>query len=320
MANAGEMLNRATPRSLVILDELGRGTATMDGIAVAAATLDSLVGTRQCLTLFRCVLVAGRETCWVWLSFVHCRAVSSFLKASGQRPTSKQTCPTPPPGPSALHMDSTHYPELWSEAESNEHVAVFHMAFEQQLPGSGPDHPNSRAGSGGCDGGSGSSSKSTDASGAGPPLVFLYTVRAGGADRSFGLNVARLAGLPAPVISRAAHIAAHMQELSEQQRRQEQEHGQKHEKEQQQGQQQPQQQPQEQGQADNGCDAADMLAAPDLHLLPVCREVVVKLKEQIAAADTASSPVSSAKSFQQLLAVARAALSHGAVSKQLPAC
>lgn len=39
-------------RSLVILDELGRGTATRDGIAVASATLEHLLTQRACLTLF----------------------------------------------------------------------------------------------------------------------------------------------------------------------------------------------------------------------------------------------------------------------------
>ncbi|KIZ06847.1 hypothetical protein MNEG_1098 [Monoraphidium neglectum] len=46
----------------------------------------------------------------------------------------------------------------------------------------------------------------------GPPLVFLYQVRPGGAGRSFGLNVARMAGLPPPVVSRASEVARHMQQ------------------------------------------------------------------------------------------------------------
>lgn len=43
LTEASEILSRATPRSLVILDELGRGTSTHDGIAIAYATLEFLI-------------------------------------------------------------------------------------------------------------------------------------------------------------------------------------------------------------------------------------------------------------------------------------
>ncbi|KAM9446339.1 DNA mismatch repair protein Msh3 [Clarias gariepinus] len=52
LVEASEILSRATARSLVILDELGRGTSTHDGIAIAYATLEFLIRHVRCLTLF----------------------------------------------------------------------------------------------------------------------------------------------------------------------------------------------------------------------------------------------------------------------------
>ncbi len=52
LSETSEILAHATPRSLVIIDELGRGTATHDGLAIAHATLQHLVTTTRCLTLF----------------------------------------------------------------------------------------------------------------------------------------------------------------------------------------------------------------------------------------------------------------------------
>lgn len=71
--------SRATPRSLVILDELGRGTATTDGAAIAAAVLDHLAAAVRCRGLFathyhhiRCALLffflifGGGGVGWGW--------------------------------------------------------------------------------------------------------------------------------------------------------------------------------------------------------------------------------------------------------------
>ncbi|KAF5330723.1 hypothetical protein D9619_005575 [Psilocybe cf. subviscida] len=52
MSETSEILHTATERSLVILDELGRGTATFDGMAIAAATLEYIAAKVQCKTLF----------------------------------------------------------------------------------------------------------------------------------------------------------------------------------------------------------------------------------------------------------------------------
>ena len=52
LSETSDILKQATPRSLVILDELGRGTSTHDGVAIAQAVLDYLVRQSRCLTLF----------------------------------------------------------------------------------------------------------------------------------------------------------------------------------------------------------------------------------------------------------------------------
>ena len=52
MQEAGDIVRQATPRSLVILDELGRGTSTHDGVAIAYATLQHFVTVIKSLTLF----------------------------------------------------------------------------------------------------------------------------------------------------------------------------------------------------------------------------------------------------------------------------
>lgn len=52
LSETSAILAKATSRSLVIIDELGRGTSTHDGVAVAHATLQHLVSSVQCLTLF----------------------------------------------------------------------------------------------------------------------------------------------------------------------------------------------------------------------------------------------------------------------------
>ncbi len=52
LTEASQILSTATARSLVIIDELGRGTSTHDGLAIAMATLQHLVLITRCLTLF----------------------------------------------------------------------------------------------------------------------------------------------------------------------------------------------------------------------------------------------------------------------------
>lgn len=119
MVETAAILNQATPRSLVILDEIGRGTATFDGLSIAWATVEHIHNTNQCRALF-----------------------------------------------------ATHYHELTTLADQLRHVACYSMSVKD------------------WDG----------------RIIFLHEIKAGAADRSYGIHVARLAGLPEPVIHRAEDI------------------------------------------------------------------------------------------------------------------
>ena len=116
MVETAAILNQADDRALVILDEIGRGTATYDGLSIAWAVLEHLHGVNRCRALF-----------------------------------------------------ATHYHEMTALAgklEGVENATVAVKEWEGEV-------------------------------------IFLHEVRKGAADRSYGVQVARLAGLPAAVIERA---------------------------------------------------------------------------------------------------------------------
>ncbi|HYL45649.1 MAG TPA: DNA mismatch repair protein MutS, partial [Candidatus Limnocylindrales bacterium] len=127
MSEVAAILNTATPASLVLLDEVGRGTATFDGLSIAWAVVEALHAGARPKTLF-----------------------------------------------------ATHYHEL--------------TELEQLLPGVRNVHVTVEE--------------------AGSEIIFLRRVEAGSADKSYGIEVARLAGLPGAVISRAREILK-MHEQSE---------------------------------------------------------------------------------------------------------
>ena len=118
MTETAAILNTATPRSLVLLDEIGRGTATYDGLAIAWAVVEYIHSTSRAKTLF-----------------------------------------------------ATHYHEL-TELDRLEGVKNFHVAVKENAAG----------------------------------IVFLRKVEPGAADRSYGIEVARLAGLPPEVVVRAREV------------------------------------------------------------------------------------------------------------------
>ncbi|MBE7733489.1 DNA mismatch repair protein MutS [Devosia faecipullorum] len=119
MVETAAILNRATSRSLVVLDEIGRGTATFDGLSIAWASVEALHEQTGCRALF-----------------------------------------------------ATHFHELTSLAKTLARVANVTMKVREWEG----------------------------------EVVFLHEVGPGAADRSYGIQVARLAGLPEPVIARAKQV------------------------------------------------------------------------------------------------------------------
>ena len=119
MSETSAILHGATARSLVLLDEIGRGTSTYDGVAIAWAVTEFLHNTIGCKTIF-----------------------------------------------------ATHYHELTQLTEELAHARNFNVAVRE----------------------------------AGDEIVFLHRLEPGGADRSYGIQVAQLAGLPEPVVARAWQV------------------------------------------------------------------------------------------------------------------
>jgi DNA mismatch repair protein MutS len=129
MIETAAILNQATERSLVILDEIGRGTATFDGLSIAWATVEYLHDICRCRALF-----------------------------------------------------ATHYHELTALSGRLAEVANATIEVKEWQD----------------------------------EIVFLHKVRAGAADRSYGIQVAKLAGLPAAVITRAGEVLAVLEKADRQ--------------------------------------------------------------------------------------------------------
>ncbi|MCS7178434.1 MAG: DNA mismatch repair protein MutS [Anaerolineae bacterium] len=121
MVETANILNNATPRSLLILDEIGRGTSTYDGISIA----------------------------WAVVEYLHNH-----------------------PERRARTLFATHYHELIELADRLPGVQNVNLAVAEE----------------------------------GGQVVFLHKVVPGGADRSYGIHVAQLAGVPRPVINRAQEL------------------------------------------------------------------------------------------------------------------
>lgn len=125
MNETANILNNATSRSLVILDELGRGTSTFDGLSIAWSVIEHLHNKIRCKTLF-----------------------------------------------------ATHYHQLIELEHYLPRVKNYHLQIRE----------------------------------VGDELFFLYKIEQGGSDKSFGIHVAKLAGLPSRVIDRARVVLEKLEE------------------------------------------------------------------------------------------------------------
>jgi DNA mismatch repair protein MutS len=124
MNETAAILQRATPRSIILLDEVGRGTSTYDGVSIAWAVAEHLYNVIGARTLF-----------------------------------------------------ATHYHELTELARQHDGIKACHVAVREWND----------------------------------EIVFLRTIVEGGSDRSYGIQVARLAGLPERVIAKAKEVLARLE-------------------------------------------------------------------------------------------------------------
>jgi DNA mismatch repair protein MutS len=129
MLETANILHHATNRSLLILDEIGRGTSTYDGVSIA----------------------------WAVVEYIHNH-----------------------PDLRAKTLFATHYHELTQLAELLPGVRNYNVAVSET----------------------------------GSQVVFLHKIIPGGADRSYGIHVGQLAGLPSPVVQRAAEIMLQLEKSS----------------------------------------------------------------------------------------------------------
>ena len=162
MSECSAVLAAATPKSLVVLDELGRGTSTHDGVAVAHATLDHLVGAARCLALF----------------VTHYPSVAREIRAKHPRHCA------------AAFTDYVRTNPSGSSDANRKDATV----TEEKRAETDPD-----------------ANADADFDAAGGEIEFLYKLVPGVAHRSFGLNVARMAGLPRGLVRRAGVKAREME-------------------------------------------------------------------------------------------------------------
>ena len=126
MQETAQILHQATERSLVLLDEIGRGTSTFDGLSIA----------------------------WAVAEFLH------DLKGKGVKT-----------------LFATHYHELTDLTQTKKKVKNYHVSVKEYNQ----------------------------------QIIFLRKLQEGGTSRSYGIQVARLAGIPLPVIERAQEVLKNLE-------------------------------------------------------------------------------------------------------------
>ena len=223
LSETSSILAKATASSLVVIDELGRGTSTHDGLAIAHATLQHLVQRVTSLTIF----VSHYPMVSPWLRQCcspHLSPDSLPQSACGHlgqrcgacRSSSFQTWMLHALGAEArplpawlacAHRSQTQRGGVVQLAALQEQfrgrLEARYMSYLQDMPSSSlpPLPPQTSGGSSG--------------SGGQPPalpkITFLFKLVPGVADRSFGLNVARMAHLPNGVVELAAVKAEQME-------------------------------------------------------------------------------------------------------------
>ncbi|KAL2757393.1 hypothetical protein ACRALDRAFT_2016548 [Sodiomyces alcalophilus JCM 7366] len=175
LSETSRVLRAATPRSLVLLDELGRGTSTHDGAAIAHAVLHHIVRETRCLTLF----------------ITHYQNLARVAQAIGNASSSLS------------HADDHRAAPL----VKNVHMRFTATKKTGQRAENGHDNTDDRP-----LGEDGEELQGDDeASSADEEITFLYEVGEGVAHRSYGLNVARLARIPSKVINLAARKSREME-------------------------------------------------------------------------------------------------------------
>ncbi|MCX6843661.1 MAG: DNA mismatch repair protein MutS [candidate division WOR-3 bacterium] len=164
MTETANILNNATTRSLVILDEIGRGTATSDGVAIAWATVEYLHG--QVESEEGEMSKSGGDMTEIVGTVPDCGARSAgdcpLLTISDRVPSRPRT------------LFATHYHELTDITLLLPRSRNFSFTVREQ---------NGK-------------------------VLFMRKLKPGPADKSYGIAVARLAGLPSSVISRAEQVQA----------------------------------------------------------------------------------------------------------------
>ncbi|NLI62298.1 MAG: DNA mismatch repair protein MutS [Methanosarcinaceae archaeon] len=164
MIELANILNNSTPKSLILLDEIGRGTSTYDGYSIAKASIEYIHDKGKSGTS----VTPTKSSTPITLSTSSTPSKSSTPGTSSTSvPSSKSS-----PSPGVRTLFATHYHQLTILENKLPRLKNYHIAVRE----SGQD------------------------------LIFLRKIVPGATDKSYGIHVAKIAGVPDEVISRAKKI------------------------------------------------------------------------------------------------------------------